>query len=132
MQSTQKYDIGLLLLRLGFGALMILEHGWPKLQRILAGNLDQFGDPIGLGPELSLLLVTFAEFLCAILLMFGLFTRWALIPLIIAMLVAVFVANWGDPLSDKELGLLYLTAFFCLLFTGPGWYSLDRVIRKSF
>jgi putative oxidoreductase len=75
-------------------------------------------------------LATFAEVLCALLVMVGLFTRWAVVPLIITMLVAVFIANMGEPLPKIELGLLYLTAFVAIGLAGPGWYSLDAQWRK--
>ncbi len=128
MSSARRTDIALLLLRLAFGGTMVLFHGWPKLERILAGD-PKFGDPIGLGPELSLYLVTFAEFLCAILVTLGLFTRLALLPLIFAMGVAFFVAHWGDPFNKMYGSFSYLISFIALLLTGPGRYSLDEQWR---
>jgi putative oxidoreductase len=117
-------DVAVLLLRIGAAAL-IMTHGIPKLMRILDGNFN-FGDPLGLGPTLSLILVTFAEAFCAILVLMGLFTRVALIPLIINMTVIVFVAHADDPFGRKELPLLFLINFIVLFFTGPGKYSLDK------
>ncbi|SRR6056297_1421774 len=117
-------DVAILLLRIGTASLM-LTHGIPKLLRILEGDFS-FGDPIGIGPTASLILVTFAEAICAALVIIGLVTRAALIPLIIAMTVAVFVAHAGDPFSDKELGLFFLISFAVLFLTGPGKYSLDQ------
>jgi len=75
-------DVAILLLRIGTASL-ILTHGIPKLLRILEGDFS-FGDPIGIGPTASLILVTFAEAICAALVIIGLVTRAALIPLIIA------------------------------------------------
>jgi putative oxidoreductase len=117
-------DVAVLLLRIGAAAL-IMTHGIPKLMRILDGNFN-FGDPLGLGPTLSLILVTFAEAFCAILVLMGLFTRVALIPLIINLTVIVFVAHADDPFGRKELPLLFLINFIVLFFTGPGKYSLDK------
>ena len=107
----------------------MLTHGLPKLQKILAGNY-QFADPIGLGPELSLILVTFAEVICAILIIVGLLTKLAAIPLIIDMAVAFFIVHQTDPFGDKEITLIFLGMFLALFFTGPGRYSLDRGIFK--
>jgi putative oxidoreductase len=122
-------DVAVLLLRIGAAALM-LTHGIPKLLRILEGDFS-FGDPIGIGPTASLILVTFAEAICAALVMIGLMTRLSLIPLIIAMMVAVFVAHAGDPFGDKELGLFFLISFIVLFLTGPGKYSVDqKMFRK--
>lgn len=121
--------VAILLLRIG-AACLIMTHGIPKLMRILDGNL-RFGDPLGIGPVPSLLLVTFAEAICAIFVLMGLWTRLALVPLIIAMIVVVFVAHAGDPFGDKETGLLFLVMFITLFFTGAGNYSLDSLFKKK-
>lgn len=123
-------DTGILLLRAGFG-IMILMHGIGKLQDLISGAND-FPDPIGIGSTLSLALVTFAEFICAILLIIGLFTRLALVPLIITMLVVVFIHEAHLDLFDKEPPVLFLIVFIALFFTGAGKYSMDyRAMRKK-
>ncbi|MAN60218.1 MAG: DoxX family protein [Flavobacteriaceae bacterium] len=118
------YHAGLLLLRLGFSGLM-LTHGLPKLLRALQGNLE-FGDPLGLGPTLSLLLVIIGEVICPLLIIVGWKTRWAAIPTIITMAVAAFVVHGNDPFGQKEKALLYLVAFIVIALVGPGRYSFDR------
>ena len=95
--SPLSLDFGLLLLRLVSGGI-ILTHGFPKLQKIISGTL-QFGDPVGLGQEISLYLSTFAEVLCALFVVLGLLTRIALIPLIINMAVAFFIQHRVDWMS---------------------------------
>lgn len=102
----------------------MLPHGWSKLKRLNSDPGD-FYNFLGLGSELSLLLIMIAEFLCSILLILGIGTRAILIPLIIGMLVVVFVVHGPDPLSDKEGGLLFLVPYLTLFITGPGKYSLD-------
>jgi putative oxidoreductase len=119
-------DVAVCLLRIGASAL-IMTHGFPKLVRVLDGDFS-FGDPIGIGEAPSLILVAFAEFVCAVFVLIGLGTRFALIPLIITMLVAVFIAHAGDPFGRKELGLFFLISFVVLFLTGPGKYSLDQKI----
>lgn len=119
-------DTGLLILRLISGAAM-LTHGYPKLQKILNGNL-QFGDPLGVGPEISLILTVFAEVICSVLVIIGLTTRLATIPLIIAMGVAFFIVHGADPFKVKELALIYLSIFTALFFTGPGKFSADKAL----
>lgn len=117
-------SFGLLIFRAGI-ALMMLTHGYPKFQRLLAGNLD-FGDPIGLGSELSFILVVIAEFLCSVFLLLGLLSRYASLTLVINMVVIVFVAHGDDPFGRKEAAAMYLLSYFFLLITGPGKYSLDK------
>jgi putative oxidoreductase len=121
-------DLGLLFLRIISGAVM-LTHGYPKFQKILEGNL-KFGDPVGLGQVPSLYLSTFAEFLCAILVIIGLYTRLSLIPLIINMSVAFFIAHAADDFGTKEKSLLFLGMFIVIFLTGPGRFSIDNKINK--
>lgn len=119
-------DVAILLLRAG-AAVLIMTHGFPKLMRIIEGDFG-FGDPLGLGPATSLFLVTFAEFFCALFVLFGLFSRAFLIPLIINMGVIVFVVHGDDPFGRQELPLFFLISFITLFLSGPGKYSLDHLI----
>lgn len=121
-------DLGLLVLRILSGA-VLLTHGYPKFQKIIEGNL-KFGDPIGLGQIPSFYLATFAEFLCAILVMIGLYTRIALIPLIINMSVVFFIVHAADDFGTKEKAVLFLGMFIVLFLTGPGRYSIDNKNNK--
>ena len=121
-------DFALLVLRVGVGVAM-LTHGYPKFLKVLSGNLS-FGDPIGLGQEASLILTAFAEFVCSILLIIGLFTRFATIPLIITMAVVFFIVHGADDFGTREKAFLFLVSYLVLFFTGPGRYSLDKQIFK--
>jgi len=108
----------------------MLTHGIPKVQRVFSGNWH-FSDPIGLGPQISLFLASFAEAGCSVLIILGLSTRLATIPLMITMSVAAFIQHGDDPFSRKETALLYLVIFFLLFFFGGGKYSLDnRVVSR--
>lgn len=125
--NAYSIDLGLLLLRIAAGGAM-LTHGIPKLMKALSGD-TQFGDPIGIGPELTLYLAIFAEVVCAALIIVGLFTRLALIPLIATMLVAFFLVHSADPFGIKEMAFIYLSIFVTLFLTGPGKYSIDWSIK---
>ncbi|HEX8270639.1 MAG TPA: DoxX family protein [Flavobacterium sp.] len=122
-------DLSLLLLRMAGGGFM-LGHGYGKLQQVLSGNME-FGDPIGLGAETSLLLTVFAEFVCALMVLIGLFTRLATIPIIITMLVAVLLVHAGDEFGNKEAGLFFLVTNLVILLCGAGRYSLDYAMRRK-
>jgi putative oxidoreductase len=119
---------GLLFLRLAGGAFM-LTHGWGKLVGF-AERAATFSDPLGVGSVASLSLAVFAEFFCACLVMLGLATRLAAIPLLITMLVAAFLVHGGDPWPKQELPLLYATCWLALFFAGPGRYSLDYLMAR--
>jgi len=121
------YDAGLLLLRLG-AALMLL-HGWDKYVSF-SENSGDWPDPFHIGTVMSYSLTVFAELGCTVFLLLGLFTRPALVPLIVTFLVIVFVVHGKDPFEEKEHALLYLFLYLSLLFTGPGKYSLDGLLQK--
>lgn len=123
-------NITILIVRLIVASLMI-THGLPKLNTLLAGGDIHFPDPIGLGPVLSLVLVVFAEFFCSILIGIGLGTRLASIPLIITMIVVVFVVHVVDPIGKKEMALLYLAFYLLLLVTGSRKFSVDYLISRK-
>lgn len=127
--SDNALSFALLILRLGAGLLMMVNHGLDKLTNF-ADKSSRFADPFGIGTTTSLSMVVFAEFFCAVFIILGLFTRLACIPLIINMAVALFHAHNGDIFGKGELAALFLTCFITLLFTGPGKISLDRFIGK--
>ncbi len=122
-------DFGLLALRVTAGGTVLWQHGWPKLAHF-TDKMDHFGDPLGLGPTFSLGLIVFAETVCAVLVMLGLWTRLSTVPLIIGMGVAAFVANGAQPFADKELAVCYMAAFTAIFFAGSGRFSLDRLSFK--
>lgn len=121
-------NTGLLLLRLGVG-ILILKHGYDKLANFNSSKYD-FINFMHMGNKLSLALLIFAEFFCAILIILGMFTRFACIPLIFSFCVALFITHNGDFFGKGEMDTLYLTGFVALLFAGPGRISVDRFIGR--
>lgn len=103
----------------------MLTHGIPKLMKLLEGNFE-FGDPIGLGPTVSLILAVIGEVFAPVLIIVGYKTRLAAIPAAITMAVAVFVVHAADPIGTKEKALLFLIGFVVIAICGAGKYSLDR------
>lgn len=121
-------DIGLLLLRVFPGTLILLAHGWPKLMGY-SERMNTFFDPIGLGSPVALALAIFAEVGCAILLILGIGTRLAAIPLLTTMLVASFLAHADDPFSKQEFPLVYGIIFLTLILTGGGRFGIGNRFR---
>lgn len=130
MNREMLNSVGLLLLRVGFGSAMLFGHGLDKL-RDFSDMAGKFPDPIGLGSTTSLVLAVLAEFGCSALLILGLGTRLAAIPLAFTMLVAVFVFHADDLWEVKELAAVYLVVFTTLILTGGGRFSCDAAIHRK-
>lgn len=126
--SEASFTIATLLLRIAAGAL-IIPHGYSKLKSFSKDSAS-FADPFHIGSSLSLSLTIFAEFFCGMLIVLGLFTRLAAIPLVIAMAVVVFYVHNSTFFGKGELPTLFLAIFMAILLIGPGRASLDNMIGK--
>ncbi len=126
--SDTSVSLALFMLRLTVGGLMI-PHGAKKLMNFAAKS-STFSDPFGIGSPTSMALTIFAELFCAVFIVAGLMTRLAAIPLIIAMSVAVFYSHHGRIFGEAEHAALFLGGYITLLLTGPGKFSMDRLIGK--
>lgn len=122
-------DLGLLVLRLGAGGMMVV-HGVGKAQMLIEGKGAQFADPLGIGATESLVLVTFAELLCALAVAVGFKARFAAIPVVVTMLVAGLVALAGKSWSERELPFLFAVAFLAIALCGSGRRSLDAWLAR--
>ncbi len=128
--ASLSVDWAALLLRIVFCTLMVYNHGTMKLT-LFSEDPDSFPDAVGLGSTTSYYFVVFAEAICSVLVLLGIFTRLALVPLLVTMAVAAFSVNWDNPLTDKELPLLYFSVYGAIFLLGPGRFSLDALLFKS-
>jgi putative oxidoreductase len=126
--SAGAFNFGMLVLRVFLG-LLLASHGYTKLVKFSAIK-HSFINFMHLGPAISLSLIIFAELVCGILLILGLFTRFACIPIIIGMVVVVFVAANGQIFAQGERGMIYLAAAITVLCCGPGKISVDGLIGR--
>lgn len=122
-------DAGLLFLRVTIGSMMLLGHGLPKLLEF-GEKAPRFADPLGVGSEMSLALAVFGEAVCSALIVLGLGTRLAAVPLLVTMLVAALVIHADDPWGRKEFALLYAVPAVTLLLTGAGRFSIDGWVTR--
>ncbi|HAZ13509.1 MAG: DoxX family protein [Bdellovibrionales bacterium GWA2_49_15] len=122
-------DLGLLFLRVGASALMILGHGLPKILEF-GQNAQSFPDPLNVGSKASLILAIFGEAVCPLFVALGLKTRYASVPPLITMLVAAFIVHAGDSWNKMEFPLTYALLFFVIMFLGSGRFSADHLFFK--
>jgi putative oxidoreductase len=119
-------NLATLILRLIFGG-MFVYYGYGKLANYDA-IAPMFGDIIGIGAKLSFNLVIFAELVCGFLVLIGLLTRFAIVPIFITMVVAYFVAHANDPFDAKAIAFIYMLFCFVIFVLGSGKYSVDELI----
>jgi putative oxidoreductase len=119
-----------LLVRL-FVGYFFFETGWSKAQNLDAMTERFVGWGIPL-PGLSVVLSVYTELIGGALLVVGLGTRLATLPLLVNMLVAIFTVNVKNVAGiDDFVELdtpLYALFFLWLLFSGPGWVSVDYLL----
>ena len=115
--SPLSLDFGLLLLRVLLAA-GLLTHGIAKIANFSALSTS-FLDPLGIGVLPALLGAIFAEVVCSILVLIGLWTRLTVL--------VFFVVSGGAAFAQRELAYLYLAGWVVLFFTGAGRFSVDAL-----
>lgn len=127
---SKNINVMLLLLRVMVGVLM-LTHGYGKVQKFFGEEPIRFSDPLGVGVTTSLGLAMFSEFFCSILIIFGAFTRFAAMVLLTTMLVAALIVHANDGFGKQELPLLYATIYVAIIIGGAGKISIDNWMEKK-
>jgi putative oxidoreductase len=123
-----------LLARISVG-ILFLTSGWGKLHNLpkIIDFFTQLGIP---HPELQAPFVATTEFVCGALVLIGLGTRIASIPLIITMIVALITAKKADIEGVSSLFIqseyLLIVIFVWLAISGPGKIALDHLIAQKF
>jgi len=125
-----RVGVALALVRL-FAGVAFIQHGWPKITDT-PGFAEKLDVPVLLAGAAAV-----AEFGGGIFLILGLLT-----PVWSALLVATmfeamrFHIGKGDPMVNPgggswELAGIYFVVFIGLLLTGPGAFSLDRLLFRK-
>jgi putative oxidoreductase len=123
--------LGPTLARLTLGVVFI-GTGWGKLHGL--DKVTDFFTELGIpAPGFNAVLASSAEFICGALLLVGLLSRLAAIPLIVVMTVAILTAKLenlhgiSDLLGFEEW--TYIVLSFWIVVAGPGPVSLDRLLH---
>jgi putative oxidoreductase len=113
--------------------LVFFQSGWGKLHSL--DKVTEFFTQLGLPmPAFQAALASTAEFVCGGLLLLGLATRFAVVPLVVTMCVAIRTALWDqvDGLGSL-VGLLEFAYIALLVFIGThgaGPLSLDALLAR--
>ncbi len=120
---------GLAILRIGTGLTLFLRHGWEKQPMHWAQFLAHFPDPVHLGSKASFFIAFVSDFVCSLLLVFGIATRWVALfcfcNLLVAWALVHRFAFFGRAAGDHgELIVLYLIALLTLVVSGSSAWSV--------
>jgi putative oxidoreductase len=113
---------------------IFIQSGWGKLHD-LSGTAENFAGWHIPFPHFNAVLASSTEFVGGCLILVGLLTRLAALPLIVVMAVAIATAKWArledwtDFFGWDEVA--YATMFLWLAIAGPGKASLDFLIGKK-
>ena len=113
---------------------VFMWSGWEKLSNLpqITKNFIDWGIPF---PNILTPFVSGVEFFGGLLLLLGLFTRVAAVPLVVVMIVAIVSAKWDQVDSLETLlgfeEVSYMALFGWLAVAGPGPISLDRLLQRT-
>jgi putative oxidoreductase len=127
--------VGPLAVRLSLGA-VFLGTGWGKVHNL--AQVTSFFTDLGIPfPAAQAAMVSGIELVGGTLILLGLFTRFAALPLLVIMLVAILTAKRPEIDGIRSLlafeEMTYLAGFLWLFVAGAGKASLDALLfgRKS-
>ncbi len=126
-------DLGLLLIRLGFGLGFLYFHGWGKLMggperwAGVGGAMENLG--IGFGHTFFGFMAAFAEAIGGLLIAAGFLFRPAAILVVLTMFVA-WVMHVSTGQGSPAHAFKNLWVALGLAFIGPGRYSVDAWLAR--
>lgn len=112
---------------------VFLQSGWGKLNDI--DKVIEYFTELGLPmPAFQAHVAATAEFVCGGLLLLGLATRFAVVPLIVTMIVAIRTALWDQVEGVSSLfamiEFLYIVLCVGLGVSGAGPIALDALLAR--
>ena len=130
---TKKLDpVALLVARLTVGVLFV-STGWGKVHNLakVTSYFAELGIPM---PGFNAVLASYTELLCGSLLVIGLASRLAAIPLVITMTVALLTAL-RDRIHDLpdlfgQVEWTYIVILLAVAVFGPGAVSVDALVMR--
>jgi putative oxidoreductase len=122
----------LLLVRLSLAAVFV-PSGWGKLHDLekVAGFFTELGIP---APHFNAVVVGLSEPACGALLVVGLLSRLAAVPLVVSMTIAIITAKRADISGVTDLfavdEFIYIVMAIVVIVLGAGLVSVDRLVAR--
>jgi putative oxidoreductase len=121
MKRIDATDAALLFLRVSASLLVLLVHGLPKVLHV-RGQLGAIEDPLHLGSVFTLGFAIFAEVVCPLLMILGIATRLAALPILVVTVVALTLVHPDWTLEQGQFAWMLLILFGTVAIGGAGRY----------
>lgn len=128
--SARVVDLSLLMFRISLSVELMVAHGLKKLGVGVAAA-EQVPNPLHLPEAFNSLFADAANLVFPVFVIFGLFTRLAVLPILAVTLTGYFVLHWNDALLIKDTPYMYSLCYLFILAVGAGKYSLDSFFHKK-
>ncbi|HCN51782.1 MAG TPA: DoxX family protein [Chryseobacterium sp.] len=121
--------VSLLIFRILLSVELIVAHGLKKIG-VGVSEAEQVPNPLHLPEAFNSLFADAANLVFPVFVIFGFFTRIAVLPILAVTLTGYFILHWNDALLVKDTPFMYSLCYLFLLFMGSGKYSVDHYLRK--
>lgn len=120
-------NIALLIYRVLLALELFRVHGLKKF-RIENGQKEHVPNPLHLPEKLNAFVATLSDTVVPFLVMLGLGTRLAIVPVIGVTAIGYFIVHRKDSLEVRDVPYMYTLSFLFLLVIGAGTYSVDNYL----
>ncbi|MBC6110916.1 DoxX family protein [Pedobacter fastidiosus] len=127
--SKRTMDFCMLFYRIAISLELIIVHGLKKIG--IGGVAEVVPNPFGIPQNLNEILAITANLLLPQLIIIGLFTRFATLPILAVTLTGYFVVHGNDPLIVRDVPFMFSLGYLLIAVVGPGRFSLDHYFFRS-
>ncbi|WP_454045141.1 DoxX family protein [Chryseobacterium sp. Marseille-Q8038] len=128
--SEKLINIALLVFRVLLSVELIVAHGLKKIG-VGVSEAEQVPNPLHLPEAFNSLFADAANLVFPVFVIFGFFTRIAVLPILAVTLTGYFILHWNDALLVKDTPFMYSLCYLFLLWMGSGKYSVDYYLTKK-
>ncbi|MCL9806979.1 DoxX family protein [Flavobacterium amniphilum] len=129
-ESSVSFDLSILFFRVVISLQLIVVHGLKKIG-IGTEIAEKVPNPFHFPELINQSFAICSSILFPLLVIIGLYTRLATIPILIVTLSGYFIVHWNDTLLERDVPFMYSICFLLIFLTGPGKYALDSRFKRS-